>query len=306
MKINLKHNFLIKIISVCIAIVLWFYIQIVQNPEINFTYSNMKVSLVNSSILQERNLIIVGETDFRTDVTVNCPRWNLNELDKEDFVAYVDLSEVKGSGITELPIKIRMNNENIIVANKSPATVSVEVDKIVTVEKDLKVYSAGKLPEDYYTSMSLIVPEIDKISVEGPQSVVSKISNGIITVNLDNKKESFENAYKVVLVDSEGTAIADERITVFSGSVNVKVDVFPKKIVPITVTGIPEEIKYIVTPKDIEVAGPRELIENMTEYVVNDFTLDDTSVGYTQKIDVVLDENLIKISDVVPYVKITE
>ena len=73
MKNKLKDNLAIKIISVCAAIVLWFYIQMVQNPEIDYTFKNMRVSVMNSSLLEERNLVVIDDIDFKADITVNCP-----------------------------------------------------------------------------------------------------------------------------------------------------------------------------------------------------------------------------------------
>ena len=80
-----KGNVLIKIISVLVAIILWFYIQTVQNPYIDFTFNALSVSLHNAHLLEERNLVVTGETDFKTDVTVNCARMSLGKLKKDDF-----------------------------------------------------------------------------------------------------------------------------------------------------------------------------------------------------------------------------
>ena len=161
MKRNLKDNLWIKIISVLIAIVLWFYIQMIQNPETEYTFRNMNVSFINSSLLTERNLVIMDQDGFNVDVTVNCPRWFLNELSNEDFVAYVDMSDVRYPGVNELPVKVRMNNENIIVMGKNPSTISVNIDEITTVEKPLKVEIAGKVDNGYYTSYDFIIQIID-------------------------------------------------------------------------------------------------------------------------------------------------
>ena len=63
MKNKLKDNLAIKIISVCAAIVLWFYIQMVQNPEIDYTFKNMRVSVMNSSLLGIKGGLIIVVAD---------------------------------------------------------------------------------------------------------------------------------------------------------------------------------------------------------------------------------------------------
>lgn len=306
MKNKLKDNLAIKIISVLAAIVLWFYIQMVQNPEIDFTFNNMRVSLMNSSLLEERNLVVLDDVDFKTDITVNCPRWNLNELTEEDFVAYVDLSEIKSAGSIELPIKVRMNNENIIVSGKSPSTVKISVDTIVSAEKDLVVHTVGKVKDDYYTHDNLVVPDTDKITVRGPKSILAKIANGIVTVDVSNKTDDFSDVYKVVLVDEQGTAIVNDRVTVLNGNINVATTVHATKVLPVKLNNIPEKIKYSITPPNIEVAGPKELIEPLTEILVSDFSLWSNNKGHIQEINIKLDEGLIMLTDVVPQFKILE
>ena len=304
MKNKLKDNLAIKIISVCAAIVLWFYIQMVQNPEIEYTFPNMRVSLVNSSLLAERNLVVTEDIDYRADVTVNCPRWTLNELTDEDFVVYVDLSEIKSSGTNELPVKVRINNENIIVTGKTPSTVSVPVDTVVTVEKDLVLHTVGKVRDNHYTSDDMIIPETEKITIRGPKSVLSKIENGVITVDISGKSDSFNDMYKVVLVDKEGTAIVDDNITVLNGNINVDATVYSTKTLPIKLANIPEGVKYSITPSNVEIAGMAEVLKEMEEILVEDFVLLGKQEGHTQDIKITLSEDVIMITDVIPQIKI--
>ncbi|MBE7029208.1 MAG: hypothetical protein E7405_03030 [Ruminococcaceae bacterium] len=305
MKRNLKDNLWIKIISVLIAIVLWFYIQMIQNPETEYTFRNMNVSFINSSLLTERNLVIMDQDGFNVDVTVNCPRWFLNELSNEDFVAYVDMSDVRYPGVNELPVKVRMNNENIIVMGKNPSTISVNIDEITTVEKPLKVEIAGKVDNGYYTSYDFITPSVETVKITGPKSIVANIKNALARVDLNNRKGNFTTSCKIILINESDNTITDERVTMLDENVDVDVKVYSKKKIPVNVSGIPDNISYSVIPKNIEIAGEEEYIEKINEIRINNFRLSDTSVGYTQKVEIKLDENLILISDVMPEVKVT-
>lgn len=305
MKRKLKDNLWIKIISVLIAIVLWFYIQMIQNPETEYTFRNMNVSFINSSLLTERNLVIMDQDGFNVDVTVNCPRWFLNELSNEDFVAYVDMSDVRYPGVNELPVKVRMNNENIIVMGKNPSTISVNIDEITTVEKPLKVEIAGKVDNGYYTSYDFITPSVETVKITGPKSIVANIKNALARVDLNNRKGNFTTSCKIILINESDNTITDERVTMLDENVDVDVKVYSKKKIPVNVSGIPDNISYSVIPKNIEIAGEEEYIEKINEIRINNFRLSDTSVGYTQKVEIKLDENLILISDVMPEVKVT-
>lgn len=298
MKNKPSDNLTIKIISVLFAILLWLYIQMVQTPDIEYTFRNMNVDLVNAPLLEERNLVVTGNEKFTTDVTVKCPRWNLNEIKSKDFVPYVDLSEIRAAGTFELPVKVRLNNDTIIVSNKEPSTVKVSVEKIVTVEKDLVIHVSGNLKDGYYTNNDLVVPQSKVFSVKGPQSVINKIYNGVISVNIGGKSADFSDLYDIILVSEDGTAVSNDKLTILNNAVNVDVTVYKKKVLPVEINGVPANVKYDVKPSNVEVAGPNELLENMDKIIVNNFNLFSREIGYTQKIDLKLDDKLILLNDV--------
>ena len=299
-----KGNVLIKIISVLVAIILWFYIQTVQNPYIDFTFNDINVSLHNGHLLEDRNLVVTGETEFKTDITVNCARMSLGKLKKEDFVVYADLSEVKSAGVVELPIGVRINNENILVSNKAPSTIELTVDTIVTVEKDVLVHTVGKVKKESYTNDDMILAETDRVMIRGPKSLLTKVSSGIATVDLSGKAESFSDIYDIVLVDEDGTAVIDEKITLLNENVKVSVDILPTKMLPINISNISEDIKYSLTPSRVEVAGPKEILDTMEEIVVDNFNLISKTEGHTQNVSITLPEELMLITDVIPELKI--
>ena len=301
---KLKGNMFIKIISVLVAIILWFYIQTVQNPYIDFTFNALNVSLHNAHLLEERNLVVTGETNFKTDVTVNCARMSLGKLKKEDFVVYVDLSEVKSAGTVELPIGVRINNENILVSDKTPSTITLTVDTIVTVEKDILVHTVGKVKKESYTNDDMITAEADRVMVRGPKALLSKVASGIATVDISGKSESFSDIYDIVLVDEEGTAVIDEKISLLNENVKVSVDILPTKMLPIKISNIPEGVKYSLTPSKVEVAGPEEILNTMDEIVIDNFNLISKTEGHTQNVSISLSEELMIITDVIPELKI--
>ncbi len=47
MKLKLKENLALKIISLVIAVLLWFYIQMVENPETDYVFRNVEIKLTN-------------------------------------------------------------------------------------------------------------------------------------------------------------------------------------------------------------------------------------------------------------------
>lgn len=296
----------VKIISVCIAIILWVYIQTVQTPEKDHKLLPMNVSYVNASLLQEQNLIVMDEEAFKTEITVNCSRLRLAGISEKDFSVYVDLSEITSAGTVELPIKVRLENNNVHITDYSPATVKIKVDKVVTVEKQLERHITGKLKNNCYIDESMIVSGSDVVSVKGPASLISEIDKGIIPIDLSGKDKSFNETCKVVLLDKEGNAVTDERITVLNGDIPVEVTVLKTKLLPVSVPGIPEDVKYSINPSKVEIAGPADVIKDMESVEAKGFVLLSKEKGYSQNVKISLSKDLVMLSDVVPRLTVTE
>ena len=96
-KNRIKHNLSWKIFSVVSAVLLWGIIQMIQNPQIDFTFPNMEVEVVNETVLEERNFVVLPKIEEKVNVNVKCQRWELTKLSNDDFKVYVDLSGVYNS-----------------------------------------------------------------------------------------------------------------------------------------------------------------------------------------------------------------
>ena len=57
-----------KIISICVAIILWLYVIDVQNPYISFNYRDISVNFINTEVMEQHNLVFFEGED--QDVTV--------------------------------------------------------------------------------------------------------------------------------------------------------------------------------------------------------------------------------------------
>lgn len=297
-------NLTLKIIAVAIALFLWLYIQMVENPETEYTFRNVNVDLTNQTALLNKNLSILGKDEFKTDITLRCQRWSLTELKNEGFLVYCDLSEIHDAGEAVLPVRVVVNNDKISVVNRSPASVTLNIEKIVTVEKPLEFNFSGNVKDGYYTDMEMLSSDIKTVSVSAPESVAETVTKGIVTVDLNGKHSHFSESCNIVLVNGENDAIPMENVTLLNNAVQVECKVYSKKIVGIDVKGIPENIEYEIVPSAIEIAGEEKTLDEIESVSASDFLLNSHKEGFKQKLQLDLPDDVILITDVTPQIVI--
>ena len=300
MKSNFKKNLALKILSVLIAVILWSYIQIVENPETEYTFRNVEVDLTNITALENRGLALSGENDFTVDITLKCQRWSLNELKSDGFMVYCDLSDIYDAGEVSLPVKIVVNNDKISVVKREPASITLNVEKIVTVEKPVSVILNGKVKEGCYINNQMVKLNPATVMVSGPESVIEKISTGVVNIDLSGKSENFVNNYSVVLVDSENNAVTSGNLTLLTEKIEASCEVYPKKVINITVDGLNPDLVYEIIPSAVEIAAKPEVLSTIDEAHVSNFVLASDAVDYKQDINLEFDENVIVVTNVKP------
>lgn len=290
----------LKIVAVAIAVILWLYIQMVENPETEYTFRNVNIDLTNQTALYNKNLAVKDQSDFDIDVTLKCQRWSLTELEKDGFMVYCDLSEIYDTGKTVLPVKVVVNSDKISVVNREPASVTLDIEKIITVDKPIEFHINGSVKDGFYTDDSMISKEFEMVSVTGPESVLSSVDKGVVNVELNNKSASFDDDYSIILVDENDKAISSSAITLLNDKVKVSCEIFKKKIVDIKVKGINKDLEYEIVPAAVEIAGKKEDIEEFDEIVIENFYLNSAQKGYKQNLSVKLPGNVTLITDVTP------
>ncbi len=302
----LQHNLVWKILSVVMAVILWWYVQTVTNAEIEHTYKNMQIGLRNINTLQDKGFLIPEEFEGTADVTIKALRRSLTDISDSDFSVYVDLTNVHQAGEVTLPVKVWMNSDNIVIQNQTPEFVTLFVDKMEKVEIPLELQLKGTVKSGFYTDESLMSTTTKKIVVSGPLSYLNRIEKAVAEVSIDGKNSSFTRESKIILLDKDENAVVHDELSIVPQHADVNVEIYEKKVLPIKVNHVSANVKYEIMPGGIEIAGKPEDIADMTEFVINDFYLRSDVVGYEQTYSVSVPKHLIMLSEETITVKVTQ
>lgn len=195
-----KNDWVLRVLAVVFAVMLWFYADAEQNPvigkhfDIPIQYQNQAEDYVVENTVQTVRVTIRGkETD-------------LSSLRSDDFTAMVDLSDAI-VGDSEYRVQITAPN---VVERYSflPDKVMLTVDQVQTKLVPVHVRTTGTLPAGYELTSTEVMPET--VTISGLSKVLNK-STEVETQVIDISGFTQETTQEVTLRTTEGITLKGEQ-----------------------------------------------------------------------------------------------
>lgn len=279
-----KRNTALKLFSLILAILMWAFVQLAQNPEISYDIFEIPIKVTGEADINSEGYVIsTMPKNLKTNLTVSTKRSYINAIDPSSLSAYVDVSSAKAVGDYSFPVKVRSDDGNITVVSKSPSNVSLYVDRIITTQKPVKLSYDGTLHPDYYIDKENILISPENATLKTPELLSAKISEVIVHLDMTNVKGEIHNEFAGVPVDSRGEEVTDKFLKLTNDKITVRVPILKRKTVPITLKNVPDGLSYNLNQEQIEIAGKESDIEAITavDGYINDYDPDDTNASYT-------------------------
>lgn len=257
------------IVSLIIAFVLWIYVIGDQDPINSQKYSNIDVQMRNEYTLEEKELVLVDVLDATVDVTVEGRTSALYNLAWRNITTYVDLSEVTEKGSFDLSVEVLGLPESVDLISVSPATVTVEIDRLIQQNREIEIEFSGEL--DPGLELTDYIVNTGTVVIEGGEDVLATVQTVGAIVDLTGQDEGFSDVVALKAYDENGAEVQD--VTLDPEEVTVSVAIGNNYSLPVVavITGEPEEgyaIKDVqVTPVQVDVVsqGATEVTQIQTE-----------------------------------------
>lgn len=266
-----------KLLSVAIAVGLWFMVINIENPIENRNYTT-KISFENEEVLAEQGLVITNLDELKdTNVTIKVrgERMALDRLSqyKSYIQATVDLKKATASDgngeYVSLYLEVKLPStagDTFEIMSKDPAFVPVKVENIISVERSVEPVINGYAKDGYVMEKATVTPETIKIS--GAESAVNMVSVIKAAVDIENPNKDLSVKATPVAYDKDGNIVSG--ITFSQSQVTVNIGVNKSKRVPIntTVQGVPatgytvEGIEW--EPKYVDIVGDEDKLSNIS------------------------------------------
>ncbi len=270
-------NVSIKIISLMFATVLWGVVLTVQNPNRIKVIENVPVIFEGTSDLNSRNLVVRGkplEELGGVTVRVSTPITNYMDLNVDQVNAYVSLNRITAPGMVALPVEADISGRpaNTNVESKTPDKITVEIDTLAAKYVPVEAHYPGTLPDGYWAANAEL--SSSSVTIRGPKKDVDRVSKAVCNIQLTDRRQSYNDAVAVVLLDENGNEMDSSFVLGNLPSVTVKMPVYPKKTVPVDVMGsllgadnLPANYELFAataTPATIEIVGDQAVLDSIT------------------------------------------
>lgn len=289
-----NNNKTIWIISILVAVLLWMYVITEQNPKTFDNLNNIPIKLANTESLAEKGLVISDPQDYSMDIRVYGRRNRLYKINKDKIELKADLSTLTSKGTHYVPVTINGLPEDIEISKKSPETIKITLDQIVTQERKIKIEITGK-PADGMATLAFVANP-STASMEGPEKILNSIREIVAVVDISNANQEINQKLPLKAIDSNGKEVKDIKLT--PETVDVTIPVGPTKIIPIDpqVIGKVKE-GYIITsvdtnPKNVLVGGTTEELDQISRILTERISVDGKMETFEKKIKLLLPQGV--------------
>ena len=269
------------ILSVFLAVIVWFMVIYVNDPDITTTVSDLNVRFVGEMSLRDKKLAVTGKDKIHElSVVVTGKRSDLMNF-MDDIYVQVDVSDIDATGEYNLSGVISIPTTRISVEKEKygdiPITVSVEKEKYgdipITVEplemKDIEVTvkQTGML-KDKIVKSSVNNPTV---TITGAKSEIDEVAGAIATVDVSSIQEDGVENVNYLLTDTNGELInKNETIESARSYVEVVNTIYDAKLLPVVPRLSAELDKEYILKADKSFATPASVTVGVDETNTDD------------------------------------
>lgn len=309
----LDSKLLYALLAIVIAIGLWVYVIVVDNPEDKTTLTGIPVTFLNEDVLEENGLMISNGRDQTVTLTVSGSKSALANLEqaKDSITVTVDVGRITTPGEQRMGYDYNLPSSlfsNLQVTKKYPENIDFTVSRYIKKEIKVKGEFKGDLAEGYLLDGFTILP--GTIEIYGIESEVNQVEYALVTVGGENVNATVEGDMGFTLIGFQGEELKDLDVQCSTETVSVIMPVLQTADVPLAVKLIPgggvtsenisenQYVKYKIEPESITVSGAEEDLEPLNEILLGEIDLSDVIGSGTFEFDIPLDPVLENISGV--------
>lgn len=204
-KSNVKntHKFKTMTLSIFIAVIIWFMVIYINDPDITTTVSDLNVRFVGEMSLRDNGLAVTGKDEIpELSVVVTGKRSDLMDF-MDDIYVQVNLGDITSTGEYELSGVISIPTTRISVEKEKYGDIPIVVETLEKKEIEVKAKQVGTI-KDKLVKTEVVNPTV---VITGAKSELDEV--GGATANVDISAIEKDGTQKVgyLLTNSSGELI---------------------------------------------------------------------------------------------------
>ncbi len=296
-----KHDVLNKALAFVIAILLWLYVVNVVNQTDSTNFKHIVPNYTGSDELMNTvNLMVTNQEENTVSVEVAGKRSDLLNLSEEEIQVIVDISKCKEVGVYTLPYTVKLPSDSLKLTKKSPAQLTVRLDKIVPANIPVRVSQEGSIAKGYMADEVTLTPKI--LSITGLQDEVSQVSYARVRITKKNMMTSVLEQMDYEFCDADDNVLDLPSLRAETDRVEVSMPILKLRELPLSVEilegggAYKKNVNYTVEPQTITVAGESTTVDALQSVVIGVADLSKIQESTTLSMQITLPENIKNIS----------
>ena len=273
------NNLDLKILALLFSVILWLIVVNIDDPVKTVQFSGVEVQIMNAEELEAQGKVydILDNTGEIT-VTVKGRRSIVEDIAKENISAVADMKDLTSMDTLSIEVTSNKYANELDDIKSDKDNVRLSIEDLKKVQKVIEVKVTGE-PDDGYITGALTTT-MNQIYLEGPESLINKISYAQAQINVDGVKSNVSSSVPIKLYDALGKEINDERISMNIETVSVNQEILMTKEVPVEyrIGGKPAEGYALtgVVESDVQtvlIAGRKSVLDEVESIVIPESVL---------------------------------
>ena len=280
-KFSVGHLFyndkFVLLFSVFASIILWVVMASSNTQERPHDIANVPISIKLSDAAQADGLKVFSPVNATATVSVKGNSLIVNQVKASDLEVVANLaSTITIPGNYTFDLSVQKNGTlKDFETTVSPSQMIINVDrykeKTFTVENDIKYKADYKSDPSFFVNTPTF--SSDTVTISGPEKEISQVNKVSVQYEISSTlRETKSFTSELVMFDANGNKITSDKLKLSTDKVEVIIPVLARRILPLNVSFTNKPVGLVLSqsqitidPQDIEVAGPTDVLANLSE-----------------------------------------
>ncbi|MHB1296242.1 MAG: CdaR family protein [Anaerolineae bacterium] len=267
---TLVENLGSAILALVLSLVVWISATYQNDPPRQGVFAD---SIPIELLSMPEGLTLTKEPESLARVRIRAFTSSWAGLTASNFRATADLSGLE-SGVHAVPVEVTCSDRTVSVIGAQPETIFVSLEPLVQKEMTVtvKLVDQEELPLGYAVNLEAV--DTHTVTVEGPESVVARVTEVVASISLANERSDVERVVEPRALDSDGNVVTGvivrpQEVTA-QFSIEKKLN-YREVAVRARTSGTPARGYFVssvnVEPATVTVVGPPDIIAGMSGLV---------------------------------------
>lgn len=261
-------DFVLKILAIIIAVIIWFALSITQYPTVNKTIINVPVDFsMSGTTAESKGLSALGYKDISVDVEIQGMNYEIGAYTANDLVATVNLDSVTREGTYDLEINVKSAHsaDKCTIVSVDPETVEVKFDRIDSAKFPVSVSAPNVSAADGYT-LKEIVSSPAEIEIQGPENELERIDKvvAVYAENMTLSEDASVSTDSLLFYDADDNLLDSSNYTLSSKRLDLSFVVYRKVTAELSAEfiNVPpdfdlDSLPYTIVPGTLQIITPQ-------------------------------------------------